>query len=579
MEHYFPSSDAEAVQRELMETVRRQAGKRETDNQAPRQISDQTTIADLRRLRDSTRLVRLTEATVGNVPPEPPTLRGRVGAWMIRKIRRALFWYTPAIVEFHRNVTRAMEEQFAVIEQLLEENTSAREKLAEISADIEQVRLDAAENQRRLSAQDAETRAVAETLQAAIAQISSIAEKTRLDGASQQEAIRGHVRAELSRIEELIQQDIQGVLDEVRPALEQQRLALANAQEAAREAAAAGMTAIRNRVDDAEGRIGETERKVISLRDDVEGRIGETERKVISLRDDVEGRIGETERKVISLRDVVEGRIGETARKMISLRDGLLSQEMRLSVVLEQVRKRLADMGAGQLAILAQEDAHKTDALYLTFEDQFRGTREDIKDRLRVYLPRLKEPGIGSAAMPMVDVGCGRGEWLELLREEGLQARGVDSNRSMLARCRELNLDVRESDALAYLRGLESESLGGVTGFHIIEHLPFLCLMDMLDETVRVLKPGGIAIFETPNPANVLVGAERFYFDPTHRNPLPSPLIRFLAEERGLCRVEVVELHPWPEAYRLPADPSGLAERFNQFFYGPQDYAIIGWKL
>src|SRR5262249_55487464 len=114
---------------------------------------------------------------------------------------------------------------------------------------------------------------------------------------------------------------------------------------------------------------------------------------------------------------------------------------------------------------------------------------------------------------------------------------------------------------------------------HIIEHLPFPSLLDLLDETVRVLKPGGVAIFETPNPANILVSTERFYLDPTHRHPLPSPLVKFLAQERGLCHVEVMPLHPWPDTVHVPAQDSAIAERFNQLFYGPQDYAIVGWKV
>jgi O-antigen chain-terminating methyltransferase len=235
-------------------------------------------------------------------------------------------------------------------------------------------------------------------------------------------------------------------------------------------------------------------------------------------------------------------------------------------------------MGAGQLGGLAGEDAHKLDAFYLTFEDQFRGTREDILERFRTYVPTLKSHCIGGAEMPVLDLGCGRGEWLEVLRQEGLCASGVDANRLMLAECRKRKLEVAEGEAVEHLRSLEAESLGGVTGFHIIEHLPFPRLIDLLDETVRVLKPGGVAVFETPNPRNVLVATERFYFDPTHRNPLPSPLVQFLAEERGLCRVEVLELHPWPDAVRVPEDGSAVAERFNQFFYGPVDYAIIGWK-
>lgn len=275
----------------------------------------------------------------------------------------------------------------------------------------------------------------------------------------------------------------------------------------------------------------------------------------------------------------VEGeRLNQAERRVLSTREGLLSQEMRLSVLLERASKSLPQMSEAQVGQLVREDAHKTDAFYTTFEDMFRGNREEIKERLRVYLPIVKEHGIGGPDMPIVDVGCGRGEWLETLLEAGLACHGVDSNRCMLQRCRERKLPVTEADALGYLTGLASHSVGAVTGFHVIEHLKFGTLVDLFDQVVRVLKPGGVAIFETPNPANILVSTERFYFDPTHRNPLPSPLVRFLAEERGLCRVEIMNLHPWPAAARLPGNGSAVAERFNEVFYGPQDYAVIGWK-
>jgi O-antigen chain-terminating methyltransferase len=179
--------------------------------------------------------------------------------------------------------------------------------------------------------------------------------------------------------------------------------------------------------------------------------------------------------------------------------------------------------------------------------------------------------------MPLFDVGCGRGEWLELLAENGLEARGVDMNRLMVARCLESNLAAVEGDAVVCLRELKPDSLGGVSGFHIIEHLTFENLMNLLDETVRVLKPGGVAVFETPNPANLRVGAERFYFDPTHRNPIPSPLMYFLLEQRGLTAVEVWELHPGPDPF-LPSDGSLIVDRVNQMLCGAQDCAIIAWK-
>jgi O-antigen chain-terminating methyltransferase len=104
-------------------------------------------------------------------------------------------------------------------------------------------------------------------------------------------------------------------------------------------------------------------------------------------------------------------------------------------------------------------------------------------------------------------------------------------------------------------------------------------LLDLLDAVRRVLKPGGIAIFETPNPNNLFVSSRYFYIDPTHRHPIPLELGRFLAEARGFERVEILELHPWPVEHRVDTRTGGeVAARFNECFYGPQDYAIIGWK-
>lgn len=217
--------------------------------------------------------------------------------------------------------------------------------------------------------------------------------------------------------------------------------------------------------------------------------------------------------------------------------------------------------------------AHRHDALYAALEDRFRGTREEVKERLSFYLQFIKT--IANEA-GVLDIGCGRGEWLELLREDGINASGVDLNSVLIEQCRERGLAVVEQDALVHLRSLPDKSLGAVTGFHIIEHVSLDQLLTMLDEVMRVLIPGGVAIFETPNPDNVLVGSNYFYFDPTHRHPLPSQLMHFLFETRGFQRIEVINLHPW-ETARVQGGAE-LAERFNDYFFGPMDYAILGWK-
>ncbi len=273
------------------------------------------------------------------------------------------------------------------------------------------------------------------------------------------------------------------------------------------------------------------------------------------------------------------GQVEEQARQFLEkhkkTRDELAAQERRLALLLEKARERPEDISEQSLArALANEEEHLLDKLYASFEDQFRGSREEVTRRLRVYLPTLKGAGV---IEDVLDIGCGRGEWLELLKSEGIRARGVDVNRVFVERCRQLGLDVTEEDALVHLRGLPDRSLNVVTSFHLVEHLPFEKLIKMLDEMVRVLRPGGLLILETPNPENFMVGSCNFYADPTHRNPIPSATLKFLLEARGLERVEVMKLRPWNEA-KIEGDAE-IVKRFNEYFYSAPDYGVLGWKI
>jgi SAM-dependent methyltransferase len=228
-----------------------------------------------------------------------------------------------------------------------------------------------------------------------------------------------------------------------------------------------------------------------------------------------------------------------------------------------------ADPGAGLPARL--------DTFYLAFEDRFRGPRDEIRSRVSVYLPDVRAAGAGTPERPIVDLGCGRAEWLELLAAEGMTARGVDSNVATVAEARDRGLEAVEADALAHLRALPDQSCGAVTGFHLVEHLPFATVVALVDEIVRVLRPGGIAILETPNPTNLLVGAATFYIDPTHGRPLHPETLRFLVTDRGLERAEVRFLHPLEDA-RLPDEGNPIAARLNELLYGPQDYAVLAYR-
>jgi SAM-dependent methyltransferase len=281
--------------------------------------------------------------------------------------------------------------------------------------------------------------------------------------------------------------------------------------------------------------------------------------------------------RVESLSRRATSEIERVLEKQQHLRAEMVLQSERLTRLLEEARKRLPmPFDQDQLQTIAQEEAHLLDAFYAYFDEQFRGGRAEIRERLKVYLPFLENSGVGTEAMPILDVGCGRGEWLELLRDNGLFGAGIDSNRTLVAQSRDRGLEIVEDDLMNYLRTVPDASLGGVTGFHIIEHLPLETLVKFLDETVRVLKPRGIIIVETPNPQNVLVGSCNFYFDPTHRNPLPSAVMKFFVESHGFVRVRILPLNPSNE---MPVEgDSELVHRFNRYFYGPMDYGIVGWK-
>ena len=254
-----------------------------------------------------------------------------------------------------------------------------------------------------------------------------------------------------------------------------------------------------------------------------------------------------------------------------------LRSELRLQ---EREIRRLAEQRHGQPAVESSgqdELGGLLDTFYARFEDRFRGTREEIKARAEYCLAVVREAGAGTAERPVVDLGCGRGEWLELLTEHGLTGRGVDSNLVTVTDCRERGLDVVEGEALGYLRALPDRSCGAVTALHLIEHLPFATVIAIVDEIARVLVPGGVTILETPNPQNLLVGASTFYIDPTHRRPLHPETMRFLAEARGLTRVEIRYLHPM-EGTAIPEDAHPLASRLNEYLHGPRDFAVLGYR-
>ena len=183
-----------------------------------------------------------------------------------------------------------------------------------------------------------------------------------------------------------------------------------------------------------------------------------------------------------------------------------------------------------------------SDNFYREFENHHRGSRDLIKSRLNIYFPFVKPLLEFYQEAAAIDIGCGRGEWLELLTEWGFQPLGIDQDAGMLTACHELGLKVELGDAFAYLRTLPTESQAIISAFHVVEHISFERLRELVGEAIRVLKPGGLLILETPNPENLMVATRNFYLDPTHRKPIPSQLLIFVADFTGFFRVKALGL-------------------------------------
>jgi 2-polyprenyl-3-methyl-5-hydroxy-6-metoxy-1,4-benzoquinol methylase len=271
---------------------------------------------------------------------------------------------------------------------------------------------------------------------------------------------------------------------------------------------------------------------------------------------------------------------GELRARFAKLQARINQDQIRLAqidLLLNRVRHSLPDTSP------VEEFAHLPSAfenLYVAFVEAFRGPREAVKERMRPYVDDIL--GVDSA-LPVVDLGCGRGELLELLAESDVSAYGVETNPYYVESAKALGLDVRLAEATEHLAGLKAQSLRAVTAIQIVAGFEVEQLIALLDLAVRAIEPGGLLILETPNPENLVVGASSFYLDPTRRQPIPPELLTFLVEARGFTSAEVRRLArddgsgPGPVAAgEPPADDVGrLLELVSSRLQAPPDYAVI----
>ena len=215
---------------------------------------------------------------------------------------------------------------------------------------------------------------------------------------------------------------------------------------------------------------------------------------------------------------------------------------------------------------------------YVGFEDQFRGSTTVIRERLQDYL------AVFAGQQDVLDIGCGRGEFLELLRQQGIRARGLDINHEMVEECRQRGLDASEGDALAYLEGLEDESLGGIFAAQVVEHLQPDYLVRLLQRAGEVLRPGGVLALETVNVACWFAFFQSYVRDITHVRPLHPDTLAYFVRASGFPHVEVQYRSPYPDAHKLQHVPGGEAlhytvnanvDKLNSLLFTHLDYAVI----
>ncbi|MEI4263457.1 class I SAM-dependent methyltransferase [Roseovarius sp. D0-M9] len=217
------------------------------------------------------------------------------------------------------------------------------------------------------------------------------------------------------------------------------------------------------------------------------------------------------------------------------------------------------------------------DTFYHRFENRYRGAPEEITRRLKVYLPDVEAAWIQTEKKPVLDLGCGRGEWLGLLDENGIKGFGVDLSPVQIEEALEYGLDVIQGNALQMLADQEDNSLSVISAHHLIEHLPFDAVAWITREALRVLAPGGLLLFETPNTRNVLVGATTFHTDPTHLKPMPEQVMEVLLETAGFNPINIHGLNPH-ERFGEFLSKSDFNDELAFLMFGPQDLAILGTK-
>lgn len=268
---------------------------------------------------------------------------------------------------------------------------------------------------------------------------------------------------------------------------------------------------------------------------------------------------------------LLSDRLTNTSQTLSQTRHELEEQHGVLDSLTTDVRTLARNLATEENRTL--EELREWDNFYVAFEEEFRGSAEEVEERLKFYLPFVRALKPDSN---ILDIGSGRGDWLELLQKEGFHPRGVEINEVFADRSRQQGFEVSNTEMMVHLGQLPDSSLDLVTVFHLIEHFNVGKLIRLLDEIQRTLKPGGLLILETPSPENLVVAACNFYADPTHHKPIYPQTLMFLLSNKGFVDLDLRFLHSVDQS-PFAGKIGGLAH-LHTWFFGPRDFSVIARK-
>jgi 2-polyprenyl-3-methyl-5-hydroxy-6-metoxy-1,4-benzoquinol methylase len=279
------------------------------------------------------------------------------------------------------------------------------------------------------------------------------------------------------------------------------------------------------------------------------------------------------ERRFLTQHGAFEGALARTTADIQS----------RLWTDLENVKRQYEAVIHAELRLLRQRAQVAPAALtpaapvaalppidWMRFAERFRGSEESVRQRQQIYADRFQ------GCQSVLDIGCGRGELLQVLKDGGIGAQGIDLSEESVNLCRSKGLEAEVADLFTYLKELPPSDLDGIVSCQVVEHLSPDRLPELMRLSAEKLRTGALIALETPNPECLAIFATHFYLDPTHQRPLPPALLAFYLEEAGFGSIEVQRLSPVVES--LPS-VGALPAQFREQFFGAMDYVIFGRKL